>query len=182
MNNAMHLSFQLKTAKKNESGKAPIYARLTINDVRTEFSIKRFIEPEKWISKAGIAKGTTEDIKTLNASIVAIRTKLCNHYNRLLESDKLISVETVKNAYFGLTEKSKTIVEVFEYHNAQMKSLIDKDFASGTHDRYCTALKHTIEFLQHKYNVSDYSIKNIDHQFITEFEYFLKTVRKCSSQ
>ena len=176
----MHLSFQVKSSKTNEFGKAPIYARLTINEVRTEFSIKRFIEPEKWINKAGIAKGNTEEIKTVNATIVAVRTKLFQHYNRLLEADKLITVETVKNAYFGITEKSKTIVEVFEYHNAQMKSLIDKDFASGTYDRYCTSLRHTIEFLQYKYKVSDYAIKDINHEFITEYEYFLKSVRKCA--
>ncbi|MBS4043709.1 MAG: hypothetical protein KGZ59_07815 [Chitinophagaceae bacterium] len=50
MNNSMYLSFQVKSSKKNEFGKAPIYARITINDVRTEFSIKRLIEPDKWIN------------------------------------------------------------------------------------------------------------------------------------
>ena len=33
MNNSMNLSFQLKTAKKDENGQAPIYARITINGV-----------------------------------------------------------------------------------------------------------------------------------------------------
>jgi hypothetical protein len=33
MNNAMPLSFQVKSSKKNEFGKAPIYARITINEV-----------------------------------------------------------------------------------------------------------------------------------------------------
>ncbi|MDZ4795547.1 MAG: hypothetical protein SGI83_14800 [Bacteroidota bacterium] len=36
MNNAMNLSFQLKTAKNDENGQAPIYARITINGVRDE--------------------------------------------------------------------------------------------------------------------------------------------------
>ena len=180
MNNSMCLSFQVKASKKNEFGQAPIYARITINEVRTEFSIKRFIEPEKWINKAGIAKGNTEDIRSLNAHIASVRTKLFQHYNRLLDSDKAITAEVVKNSYFGITEKSKTIVEVFEYHNSQMKSLIGKDYAEGTYERYCTALKHTKEFLQFKYRVSDFAIKQINHEFITEFEYFLKTVHSCS--
>ena len=180
MNNSMSLSFQVKSSKKNEFGKAPIYARITINEVRTEFSIKRFIEPDKWINKAGVAKGNTEDIKNLNAHVLAVRSKLFQHYNRMLEGDKSITAEAVKNAYFGITEKSKTIVEVFEYHNQQMKSLIDKDFAAGTYERYCTALSHTKEFLKYKYNVTDYPIKQVNHEFITEFEYFLKKVRKCS--
>ena len=47
MNNAMHLSFHVKSSKKNEHGQVPIYVRLTINEIRTEFSIERFIEPKK---------------------------------------------------------------------------------------------------------------------------------------
>lgn len=180
MNNAMHLSFQVKTSKKNEFGKAPIYARITINEVRTEFSIKRFIEPEKWINKAGIAKGNTEEIKNLNAHIIAVRTKLFQHYNRLLEADKTITAEAVKNSYFGVTEKSKTILEVFQYHNDQIKTLIDKDYSFGTYERYCTAYTHTKEFIEYKYNVSDFPIKQVNHEFITEYEYYLKAVCKCS--
>lgn len=180
MNNAMHLSFQVKSSKKNGNGQAPIYVRITINDVRTEFSTKRFIEPEKWINKAGLAKGNSEEIKNLNATIVAIRTKIFQHYNRLIETDKVITAEAIKNSYFGITEQSKTIKEVFEYHNMQMKSLIGKDFASGTYDRYCTSLRHTLEFIEYRYKVLDFPIRSIDHQFITEFEYFLKVVRKCS--
>lgn len=180
MNNAMHLSFQVKSSKKNEFGKAPIYARITINEVRTEFSLKRFIEPDKWINKAGIAKGNTEEIRGLNAHIMAVRTALFQHYNRLLETGKTITADTVKNSYFGITEKSKTIMEVFQYHNSQMKSLIGKEYSFGTHERYATALNHTKEFIEYKYNVSDYPIKQVNHEFITEYEYFLKAVRKCS--
>ena len=180
MNNAMHLSFQVKSSKKNEFGKAPIYARITINEVRTEFSLKRFIEPDKWINKAGIAKGNTEEIRALNAHIMAVRTALFQHYNRLLETGKAITADTVKNSYFGITEKSKTIMEVFQYHNEQMKSLIGKEYSFGTHERYATALHHTKEFIEYKYNVSDFPIKQVNHEFITEYEYFLKAVRKCS--
>lgn len=180
MNNAMHLSFQVKSSKKNEFGKAPIYTRITINEVRTEFSLKRFIEPEKWINKAGIAKGNTEEIKALNAHIMAVRTALFQHYNRLLEAGSRITAERVKNSYFGISEKSKTIIEVFENHNKQMQSLIGKDYSFRTYERYTTALNHTKEFIRHKYNISDFPIKQVNHEFITEYEYFLKMVRKCS--
>ena len=125
-------------------------------------------------------KGNTEEIKNLNAYITTVRTKLFQHYTRLLETDKHINAEAVKNAYFGITEKSKTIVDVFEYHNQQIKSLIGKEYAAGTHERYCTALSHTKEFIEYKYRVTDFSIKQVNHEFITEFEYYLKAVRKCS--
>lgn len=176
----MHLSFQVKSAKKNEFGLAPIYARITINEVRTEFSIKRLIEPGKWVNKAGYAKGNSEEIKTLNAHIASVRTQLHQHYNKLHEAGKTITTEAVKNSYFGITEKSKTIIEVFQYHNDQMKSLIGKEYSFGTHERYATALHHTKEFIEYKYNVSDFPIRQINHEFITEYEYYLKAIRKCS--
>ncbi len=175
----MHLSFQVKKSKLNEFGKAPIYARITICDVRTEFSLKKFIEPDKWINKAGYAKGSTEEIKTLNNHVATVRTQLFQHYNRLLEPGKPISSESIKNEYFGITEKAKTISEVFDYHNKQMKSLINKDYAPGTYERYCTAYSHTMEFIKSKYNLSDYPVTQVNHQFITEYEYYLKTTRKC---
>ena len=176
----MHVSFQLKTSKVDEFGKAPIYTRITINGIRTEFSTKRYIEPLKWIAKAGVAKGTTEEVRNLNAHLAAVRTKLYAHYNSLLETSKAITTETIKNAYFGITEKGKTLVEVFEYHNQQVKSLIDKDFAAGTYERYCTALKHCKEFMLYKYKVSDIGLKQINLEYITELEYYLKVVRKCN--
>ena len=92
----------------------------------------------------------------------------------------MITAEAIKNSYFYTAEQSKTIKEVFKYHNMQMKSLIGKDFASGTCDRYCISLGHALEFIEYKYKFLDFPIKNIDHQFITEFEYFLKVVCKCS--
>ena len=180
MNNAMSLSFQLKTSKKDPAtSQAPIYARITINAVRTEFSIKRTVEPGKWLNKAGIVKGTNEEARSINAHVVTVRTKLFQHYNQLLEAGKPATCETVRNAYFGITEKTKTILEVFQYHNDQMKQLIGKDYSASTVERYSTAFHHTQNFMQWKYKVSDMEIKQINHEFITEFEYYFKTVCNC---
>jgi site-specific recombinase XerD len=180
MSAPMHLSFQLKKSKADETGKAPIYARITINDVRTEFSIKRTADPEKWISNVGLVKGTNEESKSINTFLATVRQKLNEHYRTLLEANKPITAETVKNAYLGIAEKGKTIVEVFEYHNSHVKELLDKDFSFGTYERYCTALSHIKEFILWKYKLSDLEIRQINYEFITEFEYYLKTVRKCS--
>ncbi len=180
MNTNLNLSFLLKVSKKDALGNAPIYARITINGVRTEFTIKRTLHPSKWIPKAGVAKGTTEDVRTLNSYINTVRGKIFEHYNQMLITGKHITPETLKNAYYGITEKGKTLVEVFEYHNKQVKSLVGKDYAEGTHERYCTALAHCKAFLKHKYNVSDIPIAQINYEFITELEFYLKTVKNCS--
>lgn len=180
MSNSMHLSFQLKTSKTDGYGKSPIYARITINGLRTEFSLKRSVEPSKWISQAGVVKGSNEDSKSINAFLSTVRLRLNEHYRQLLETNKLISPEAIKNAYLGKKEIGKTILEVFRYHNSQVHALLNKDFSQGTYERYSTALKHTEEFIHWKYKLSDMEIKFITYEFITEFEYYLKTTRSCS--
>lgn len=180
MSNSMHLSFQLKKTKADESGKVPIYVRITINGLRTEFSLKRHVMPEKWVSGSGVVKGTNEESKSINAFLATVRLKLNEHYRLLMEANRPITPESVKNAYLGITEKGKTIIEVFKYHNSQVKELLDKDFSFGTYERYCTALSHTQEFIHWKYQVSDLEIKQISYEFITEFEFYLKTVKNCS--
>lgn len=175
----MHVSFQLKKTKVDEQGRVPIYARVIVDGIRTEFSIKRCIEAEKWLSSTGIVKGRDEESKNLNAFLTTVRLKLNEKYRLLVEANKPTTPETIKNAYLGISERGKTILEVFKYHNEQLKKLINSDFSPATYERYCTALKHTEDFILWKYQVSDMPVKQIDHEFITEFEFYLKTERKC---
>jgi site-specific recombinase XerD len=73
------------------------------------------------------------------------------------------------------------LVPIFQEHNDKVETLVGQEFAPGTLERYKTSLKHTIEFIQWKYSVSDIDIKDIDHAFITEYEFFLRSVRKCAN-
>jgi site-specific recombinase XerD len=180
MTTSLHISFQVKKARLDAKGQVPIFARLTINHQRCEFSIKRSVEPAKWIAQAGMAKGTTEEVKNLNAYLTTVRLSILEHHRKLIEAGKIPSVEDVRNAYFGITERGKTILQVFEYHNKQIKALEGKDFAAGTIERYNTAYTHVKNFIEWKYRVSDLELKAIDYAFITEFEFYLKTVRNCN--
>ena len=180
MNNSILISFILKKSKTDSNGKAPIYARITLNGQRSEFSIKRFIEPTKWLSTTGGAKGNTDEIKALNSNISTIKSRLLTHYNNLMSVNQVVTAEEVKNSYFGITDKGKMLIDVFQNHNKQVKALIGKDFAIGTYERYCTAMKHCKDFLEYKYKLSDIPVKDINFEFINEYEYYLKTVRNCN--
>ena len=73
------------------------------------------------------------------------------------------------------------LVPIFKDHNNKIKELIGKEYAPGTLERYTTSLKHTIEFMQWKYNISDIDITKIDHAFITDYEFWLRSVRNCAN-
>ena len=42
-----------------------------------------------------------------------------------------------------------------------------------------TTLKHTQSFLEAKYRITDIEIKKLDFEFISEYEFWLKSVRRC---
>jgi hypothetical protein len=77
-------------------------------------------------------------------------------------------------------DQCKMILEIFADHNQQMEALVGKDFAGGTLERYQTSYNHTKAFMQWQYQVEDLSIRKLDHFFIEQYAFWLKTVRKCN--
>jgi site-specific recombinase XerD len=159
---------------KMRNDKAPIYCRITINGKRAQFSVKRSITPSKWIPAAGIAKGNSEEARTLNAYLDMVKGEIHKHYNQLLASDKFITADTIKNSYLGLGEKQRSLIETFQYHNDQMKELIGVDVVKATHTKFETVLKKIELYLKKQYKRSDIMLQELDHKFIVDFEYFLK--------
>lgn len=179
MNKTFGLLYYLKKSKVNTQGKAPIYLRITIDGKRTEISTKRSIEIEKWNSQSNRAIGRNEAIRELNSYLDILTSKVYQNHRELLEEDKDISAETLKNKILGIEAKERTLITMFKNHNTKVEKLVGIDFSAGTLERYKTVKKHLEQFLKEEYNISDISIKKIDHQFITAFEYFLKTTRNC---
>jgi site-specific recombinase XerD len=70
-------------------------------------------------------------------------------------------------------------MEVFGQHNAQMKALVGNEFAPGTLQRYKTSLQHTQSFIRWKYGVEDLEIHKLDFEFVSDYEFWLKSVRNC---
>ena len=73
------------------------------------------------------------------------------------------------------------LIPIFKEHNRKIKELLGIEYAPGTLERYETSLKHTSNFLFWKYNITDINIDKIDHAFITDYEFYLRTVRKCAN-
>lgn len=181
MNQTFSLLFFLKKPKDYKSGPVFIYVRITVNGKRAEFSSGVKCDPEKWNSKGGKTLGFNEEAKALIKYLDTIKSKIYEAHNRLVMTNAPISAESIKNIYSGVTEKTINILEAFQDHNTKMEALLGQEYANGTLERYKTSLRHTKEFIEWKYKVSDMDIKNINHAFITEYEFYLRSVRKCSN-
>jgi len=160
----------------------PIFCRITVEKERAMFTIKRAVLSEKWDSVKGCVKGSTEEAKSINTYINSLRTQIYDIQHRLERENKIVSADSIKILLIGEPQiKSRSLFLVFEEHNTKVKSLINSDFAIGTYERYQTCLKHLKEFVKLKYNKNEFLLTDVNHEFITELDYFLRSHRKCAN-
>ena len=176
----LSILFYSKKAKATSEGRIPIYLRVTISGQRFEVSTKRYVEEKKWSSEAGRMKGNTEEARSLNSYLDSLRSKVYECQQELIREKQHLDIQSFKSRWLGETDRAKMIIEVFKYHNDQMRKLVGIDYAPGTMERFETSLSHTVEFLKWNYNVSDIDINAINYSFLTDYEFWLKTVRKCN--
>lgn len=173
--------FYAKKAKAAANGLIPIYMRITINGKRIELSTNRFIEISKWSTEAGKMKGTSEEARSINNHLDLLKNQIRDAEMELIYKKITITTEIFKSKLLGVDERARMLVPIFQDHNNKIKELVGKEYAPGTLERYTTSLKHTIEFMQWKYNISDIDITKIDHAFITDYDFWLRSVRNCAN-
>ena len=181
MKTKITLHFYAKSTKANANGLLPIYVRLTVDGKRLEFSTKKFVEKLKWSNELSKMKGTTEEARSINSYLDLMKSKVLDAQMELIHRNQTLSIENFKSKLLGTEERQRMLVPIFKDHNNKIKELVGKEYAPGTLERYTTSLKHTIEFMQWKYNVSDIDITKIDHAFITDYEFWLRSVRNCAN-
>jgi site-specific recombinase XerD len=181
MNATISILFYLKRAKANSQGLAPIFQRITINGRRLDNSTGKFVDPSKWHPEMSKMRGNSEEARLINGHLDNLRTKILIAEKELNKKDIPVNLETLKNMLLGTKERKRLLVPIFEEHNNKIKELLGIEYAPGTYERYQTSLKHTKDFLNWKYNISDIDITKIDHAFITDYEFYLRSVRKCAN-
>ncbi|MEK6480144.1 site-specific integrase [Catalinimonas sp. 4WD22] len=151
-------------------GEVPIYVRITVNGNRVDLSIKRKVLLDRWDERRGLAKGNKQDIKSLNIYLEQVRNQLFDCHHQIEKERKLLTAEAIKNRYIGRDERGKTLKELIEYHNEEMKD----ELAWGTRKNYYTTQRYVYEFLMKKLNTSDLYLDELNYKFIKDFEKYIK--------
>lgn len=95
------LLFYLKKPKNYTSGPKPIYMRITVNGIPKEVSTGKECDPIKWNSRGNRAKGTKEDVKSLNSYLDTLQYKINEMHLQMTKNDEEITAESVKLRYLG---------------------------------------------------------------------------------
>lgn len=181
----MHTQYQLTfIIRKSRSKKTPdsdVYMRITVNNKRSDVSISRKVDPRKWSSQSEKALGKSPEATELNNYINVLRNKIKNIHQDLIEKNKTVSSKSILDQFKGVHKKKpKMTLEVFQEHNEQMDRLSGKSISKSTAKRYWTCYNHVEQFIREEYRTDDHPMNDINHHFISKFEYFLKTKRECN--
>ena len=177
---SFHVLFFLKKNKIKANGEAPIAMRITVDKRFREMFVRRSALVENWDQTKGKLKTKDKLSTEINMYIDTVRAKVQN-IHRQLEADNLeISAKEICNRFCGVEEKHRTLIDVFEEHNKEIKLLQGKGYAQKTIIRFEGTVRYLKEFLKKEYKKSDINLKDIDLPFIQRFDTFLKTEKNCA--
>ncbi len=170
--NTFGVQFIIRT-KKNDPTKALIYARISVNGKRIEISLKRTIDPVTWQRAGESVKGNSIDLGQINKLIEETRYKIRECYQELRMQNKLITTDAIKGLFMGEEKSENTLCSLIDYHNINMEGVL----AHGTLKNYFTTKKYVILFLKKRFKTNDIYLSDLNYQFITEFEVFLRKTK-----
>lgn len=157
-------------ADKVKDGKAPIYARITVNGQRISMALKKTVELSSWDAARGHAKGVRGEIKSLNSYLEEVRLALGNCYQNRVLKGKMVSAEMVKDGFFGTSEEVHSLSELVEYHNHSATSTLKW----STLKHYYVTQRYLVKFLQAQHKATDIYLHELNYKFIQDFETYLR--------
>ena len=174
----LNVLFYLNKAKTNQKGLCPLYCRLTFLKKRKQFSTGQFVKPTNWDAKKQIVfKRSTQD-QYLNAQLDLISDKINKTFLSLQLKSSDFTVEDIFREYFGKVQiKEDSIVNYFRRYLKKQSKLIGKDLKQVTWNKFNYVCNHLESFIKYKYLQNDYPLKELNLQFLNEFEFFLKTIK-----
>ena len=155
---------------KNDSTNSLIYARISANGQRTEFSLKQKVPSDLWDKNRGHVKGHSVQARKFNQYLNQISAEIFDAYDQLRKNDELISAKAIKSRFLKLDVNTSTLIGAVEYHYKLALNTI----RPGTLKNYRTTEKYIRSFLQDELRCEDMFLSRIRYSFITKFENYLR--------
>jgi integrase len=174
MENNIKITFWLNRVKKNSKNLVPVYMRVTQNYDFFSKATGIRIPAGDWDKKAMRIKGATQEVATANATLDSLRVKVLQVVNQLNLSGKPYNIHTIQKTLEGNETSQLTILKVYEEQLTEMKKLKGKDFAPATIIKYKNTQLRLKQYIRYKYHRGDMFLYELNYQFMSGFESFLK--------
>ncbi|WP_018612604.1 site-specific integrase [Segetibacter koreensis] len=176
MNKSFKIHFYLKKPKNYTNGKMPIYMRLTVDGQRIEVSTQRECEPSKWNKQSERVIGKKEEINRLNSRLESLLSRIYVAEKELSLSGEIVSAIAIRDKLMGKEDQGNMLLKIYKHHNQEFEELVKREqFAIGTLKKFRSAYNSLHAFIKSKYKAEDYPVSKISHQFLADYEFYLKT-------
>jgi integrase len=169
--------FWLKKTSKKRNGQIPIYARVNVDGIRADISVKRSTTEESWCITSGRLNPRISKAKDINEYLDDVYAKLLDCHKQLHSENGLITSQAIKLRYLGKDKNFSTLAELIKYHADNELPMLEP----GTAKNYSATIKYLFRFVKRKYNASDINIAVINYAFLAEFENYLRSCKPLRS-
>jgi integrase len=174
-NSTFSILFVAQKGKLKANGKAPIFARITVNGEMVHLSTRLGVEPNRWLSKEGRTTGKNGEDKYINTTLDNFRTLIHGKYNELFFKGEVVTASRLKAILTSQSTEIKRLLQLFDDFNADYEKLVGSETSYKTYTRYLLTRKRLAEFMEAKYKISDILLTDINPKFINDFYIYLRT-------
>ena len=171
--------FIIRRNKLNEQGLCPLQCRLTYLGERKPFSTGLFVNPKSWDNKNQRSKPPNEDYNFINTELSLIKRKINQAFLFLQVKEEPFDANDIYNQYIGRTvTREYSLVEYGKIYLDRLQKLVGLEIKKATWNKFNYIKEDVSEFIKFCYKKSDIKLKDLDFNFISEFEYYCKTELK----
>ncbi|WP_405289029.1 tyrosine-type recombinase/integrase [Alistipes shahii] len=167
--------------QSEKSGQVPVMGRITINGTMSQFSSKLSVRSSLWDAKANKAAGRSLESQRINENLENIKTNIGKQYQRLCDRDSYVTAEKVRNAFLGMGDDCRLLLQTFDEYLAGFLKRVGKDRAYSSYDNYRKRRNRLASFLEYEYHVKDIAFKELKREFVEKFVVYLSTVKGLAS-
>lgn len=171
--------FVISASKTNKKGLCPLNCRITFNKDRKQFSTGLFINHIFWQSKLQTVNNKDVNSDFQNSQIQEIRKKIQNIVRVFQLEQEAYTLEDIYKKFRGKEiKKREHILSYYKGYLQSIKKLIGLDIKENTFKKFEYVCMHLGNFIKWKYNSSDYPIEELNLQFLDDFTFYLRTVKR----
>ena len=163
--------------QSEKSGQLPVMGRITINGTISQFSCKFTVRSTLWDAKTNKASGKSLEAQRLNEKLENIKTNIGKQYQRLCDRDSYVTAEKVRNAFLGMGDDCRLLLQTFDEYLAKFQKHVDKDRSISTFNNYSKTRRYLASFLKYEYKAEDMLFKELNRNFIEKYVAYLSCVR-----
>ena len=139
--------------QSEKSGQVPVMGRITINGTMSQFSCKLSVRSSLWDAKANKAAGKSLEAQRINEKLENIKTNIGKQYQRLCDRDSYVTAEKVRNAFLGMGDDCRLLLQTFDEYLAGFLKRVGKDRSVSTFENCNNTRRYLASFLKYEIRI-----------------------------